>query len=227
VATILQRTVPVSLALMLPGFVLGNLLGVLLGLAAASRKGRFADRLITGFSVVGMSVSFLIIIIALQLLLSTPYGLDLFPVRGWQVTGPASYGYYVTVPSLALIAVTLGYNTRFYRAVFVEEAGRDHIRTAMAFGASRAAILWKHVLKNSLVPIITRILFSIPLVVISGSLLIETYFGVPGIGKTTFDAITSGDQPVLKAVVGLTAVAFVLIQVLADILYRRVDPRIG
>lgn len=227
VASILQRTVPVSLALMIPGFILGNLLGILLGLAAANRKGRFTDRLITGFSVVGMSVSFLIIIIALQLLLSTPYGLDLFPVRGWQVTGPASYIHYVTVPSLALIAVTLGYNTRFYRAVFVEEAGRDHIRTAMAFGASRATILWKHVLKNSLVPIITRILFSIPLVVISGSLLIETYFGVPGIGKTTFDAITSGDQPVLKAVVGLTAVAFVLIQVLADILYRRVDPRIG
>jgi peptide/nickel transport system permease protein len=226
VSAILQRTVPVSLALMIPGFVVGNLLGILLGLTAAARKGRFADRLITGFSVVGMSVSFLIIIIVLQLLLSTPYGLDLFPVRGWQVTGLTSYLYYVTVPSLALIAVTLGYNTRFYRAVFVEEAGRDHIRAARAFGASPAVIMWKHVLKNSLVPIITRFLFSIPLVVISGSLLIETYFGVPGIGKTTFDAVTSGDQPVLKSVVGLTAVAFVLVQILADILYRRVDPRI-
>jgi peptide/nickel transport system permease protein len=69
-------------------------------------------------------------------------------------------------------------------------------------------------------------MFSIPLVVISGSLLIETYFGIPGIGKVTYAAITNGDQPVLKAVVGLTAVAFVLIQVLTDMLYRLFDPRI-
>jgi peptide/nickel transport system permease protein len=227
VTAILKRTVPVSLALMLPGFILGNLLGIALGLTAAARKGSWADRLITGLSVTGMSISFLIIIIVLQVLLSTPYGIKLFPVRGWQVSGLSSYLYYVTVPSLALIAVTLGYNTRFYRAVFVEESGRDHIRTAVAFGASRAVILWKHVLKNSLVPVVTRVLFSIPLVIISGSLLIETYFGVPGIGKTTFDAITSGDQPVLKAVVGLTAVAFVMIQVLADLLYRRIDPRLA
>jgi len=78
-----------------------------------------------------------------------------------------------------------------------------------------------------MVPIITRIMFSIPLVVISGSLLIESYFGIPGVGKMTFDAITSGDQPVLKAVVGLTAVAFVLIQVLTDFIYKLVDPRIA
>ena len=94
-----------------------------------------------------------------------------------------------------------------------------------AFGASPASLMWRHVLKNSLVPIITRIMFSIPLVVISGSLLIESYFGIPGIGKITFDAITSGDQPVLKAVVGITAVLFVLIQILTDFLYRVVDPR--
>jgi peptide/nickel transport system permease protein len=126
-----------------------------------------------------------------------------------------------------LILVTLGYNTRFYRAVFVEESGKDHITTARAYGVPPAVIMWKHVLKNSMVPIITRIMFSIPLVVISGSLLIETYFGIPGVGKVTFDAITSGDQPILKAVVGLTAVAFVLIQLLTDLFYRLVDPRIA
>jgi peptide/nickel transport system permease protein len=139
----------------------------------------------------------------------------------------SSYLYYVAVPSLALVFVTLGYNTRFYRAVFVEEVGKDHIRTARAYGASPATIMWKHVLKNSMVPVITRFMFSIPLVVVSGSLLIESYFGIPGVGKVTFDAITNGDQPVLKAVVGLTAVAFVLIQVLTDMLYRLFDPRIG
>jgi len=226
VRSLLARTLPVSLALMIPGFVLGNLLGIALGLAAAQHRGRWPDRLITGFSVSGMSLSFLVIIIALQALLCTPYGLDLFPVRGWRVDSFASYLQYATVPSLSLILVTLGYNTRFYRAVFIEEYGRDHIRTARAFGASTTEILWKHVLRNSLVPVITRFMFSIPLVVISGSLLIESYFGIPGIGLATFEAITSGDQPVLKAVVGLTAVAFVLLQAVTDTLYRLVDPRV-
>ena len=227
VGSILKRTVPITLALMIPGFVLGNLLGIALALAAARHRGRWVDRMITGLSVTGMSISFLVIIIVFQILLSTPYGLNLFPVRGWQVVDPVSYLRYVTVPTLSLIFVTLGYNTRFYRAVFVEESGKDHIRTARAYGASTAIILWKHILKNSLVPIITRIMFSIPLVVISGSLLLESYFGIPGVGKMTFDAITSGDQPVLKAVVGLTAVAFVLIQILTDFIYKLVDPRIA
>ena len=227
VGSILKRTVPITLALMIPGFVLGNLLGIALALAAARHRGRWIDRMITGLSVTGMSISFLVIIIVFQILLSTPYGLNLFPVRGWQVVDPVSYLRYVTVPTLSLIFVTLGYNTRFYRAVFVEESGKDHIRTARAYGASTAIILWKHILKNSLVPIITRIMFSIPLVVVSGSLLLESYFGIPGVGKMTFDAITSGDQPVLKAVVGLTAVAFVLIQILTDFIYKLVDPRIA
>ena len=227
VSSILQRTLPISLALMLPGFIIGNLLGIVLGLVAAFRRGRWIDRLITGLSVTGMSISFLIIIIALQVLLSTPYGLNLFPVRGWRVDNLSSYLTYVTVPTLSLIMVTLGYNTRFYRAVFVEESSREHIRTARAFGASPATLMGRHVLKNSLVAVTTRIMFSIPLVVISGSLLLETYFGIPGIGKVSFDAITSGDQPILKAVVGLTAVAFVLIQIMVDFIYRLVDPRIA
>ncbi len=227
VSSILKRTVPISLALMLPGFIIGNLLGIGLGLVAAFRRGTWGDHLITGLSVTGMSISFLIIIIALQVLLCTPYGLNLFPVRGWQVDDISSYLAYVTVPTLSLILVTLGYNTRFYRAVFVEESSREHIQTARAFGASPATLMWRHVLKNSMVAVTTRIMFSIPLVVVSGSLLIETYFGIPGIGKVSFDAITSGDQPILKAVVGLTAVLFVLIQIAADFIYRLVDPRIA
>ena len=227
VSDILVRTVPVSLALMIPGFVLGNLLGIAFGLVAARYRGCWQDRLISGVSVGGMSISFLVVIITFQVILSTPYGLDLFPVRGWKVDSLASYLQYVTVPTLALIFITLGYNTRFYRAIFVEELGKEHIQTARAFGATETVILWKHVLKNSMVPIVTRIMFSIPLVVISGSLLIESYFGIPGIGLMTFEAITSGDQPVLKAVVGLTAVAFVLIQVVTEMLYRVLDPRLA
>jgi len=227
VSRLLGRTVPISLALILPGFVLGNLLGVLLGLLAAHYRGRWPDKLIMGFSVIGMSISFLIVVIAFQILFSSSYGLNAFPVRGWSVDGFADYLRYVTVPTLATVFVSLGYNTRFYRAVLVEELTRDHIRTARAFGTPALQLLAKHVLKNAMIPIITRIMFSIPLVVISGSLIIESYFGIPGIGKLSFDAITSGDQPVLKAVVGLTAVLFVLALLLTDILYRVVDPRVS
>jgi len=224
VDSLLRKTLPVTLALVLPGFLLGNVLGIALGMLAAWQRGRWQDRLVMGASVVGMSLSFLVIIIVLQIVLCTPWGFDLFPARGWDVQGPVDYLRHVTVPTLALVLVTLGYNTRFYRSVMAEELDRDHIRTALAFGAGPARILSSHVLKNSLVPVMTRLVFSIPLVLISGSLLLETYFGIPGIGRATWEAITNGDQPVLKAVVSLTAVAFVFAQVLIDLLYRVVDP---
>jgi peptide/nickel transport system permease protein len=227
VSSILIRTLPVSIALVLPGFVLGNLLGLALGLLAAWYRGKWLDKLVMSASVVGMSVSFLVIIIALQILLCTPYGLNLFPVRGWQVHDPGSYFYYVTVPTLALVLVTLGYNTRFYRAVMADELERDHIRTLKAYGARPAELLFKNVLKNSLIPVLTRIMFSVPFVLISGSLLLESYFGIPGVGLVTFNAITSGDQPILKAVVGLTGVLFVVALTLNDMIYSIVDPRIS
>lgn len=227
VAKILKRTLPISIALVLPGFVLGNLFGLALGLFAAWYRGRWLDKLVMSASVVGMSISFLVIIIGLQVLLCTPYGLNLFPVRGWQVNGLGSYLYYVTVPTMALVFVTLGYNTRFYRAVMVDEIEREHIHTLQAYGAAPAEILFKHVLKNSLIPVLTRIMFSVPFVVISGSLLLESYFGIPGIGLVTFNAITSGDQPILKAVVGLTGALFVLALMFNDMLYSMVDPRVS
>ena len=227
VSTILKRTIPISLALITPGFVLGNLLGIALALVAAYHRGKWLDKVIMGGSVVGMSVSFLIVIIAFQLIFSSSYGLDWFPVRGWNVYNPYDYLAYVTVPTLATVFVSLGYNTRFYRAVIVEEMGRDHVRTARAFGTPPGQLLFKNILKNAMIPIITRIMFSIPLVVISGSLLIESYFGIPGVGKVSYDAITTGDQPILKAVVGLTAALFVVTLIINDIFYKLVDPRIS
>jgi peptide/nickel transport system permease protein len=227
VSALLRRTIPVSLALVIPGFVLGNVLGIILALFAAYFRSTWVDKTIMGFAVVGMSISFLIVIIAFQILLASTYGLNLFPVRGWNINSPADYLAYVTVPTLATVFVALGYNTRFYRSVIVEEMTRDHVRTARAFGIPPAKLFYKNILKNSMIPIITRIVFSIPLVVISGSLLLESYFGIPGVGKVTYDAIVSGDQPVLKAVVGLTAVLFVLAQLLTDVMYRAVDPRVS
>lgn len=227
VSALLARTVPVSLLLTLPGFVIGNVLGIGLALVAAWFRGGLVDKAIMAGAVVGMSISFLIIIIAFQLFFSSTYGINYFPVRGWQIDDLGDYVYYVTVPTLALVFISLGYNTRFYRAVVVEEITRDHVRTARAYGAGARQILFRHVLKNSLIPIITRVMFSIPSIVIAGSLLVESYFGIPGIGAATYDAITTGDQPVLKAVVGATAVLFVAIIILNDILYRLVDPRVS
>ncbi len=224
---LIGRALPVTLALVLPGFLLGNVLGLLLGMLAAWYRQGAWDRLVLGGSVAGLSLSFLVVIIALQVLLCTPYGLDLFPTRGWRVDGIGSYLLYVTVPTLALVIVTLGYNTRFYRAVMVEELARDPVRTARAFGASGREVMFTHVLRNGAVPVLTRLLYSIPLVLVSGSLLLETYFGIPGVGKVAFDAITSGDQPVLLAVVTLTAVMFVAVQLLTDAACRLADPRYG
>jgi peptide/nickel transport system permease protein len=221
----LQRSVPVTLALMAPGFVLGNLLALALGLAAAWHRGRWLDRAITGVAVVGMSISFVVVLIAFQALFGVVLGW--FPVRGWDVQGFGSYVHHVTVPTLASVFVALGYNTRFFRAVLAEEMNRDHVRTARAFGASPKDIVLGAVVMNAMIPIVTRVLFSVPVILVSGSLLIESYFGVPGIGNITYDAILAGDQPVLKAVVGLTAVLFVLLITTADLLYRWLDPRVA
>lgn len=227
VTTLLARTIPVSLALELPGFLLGNVLGIGLALLAAFHRGRWPDKFIMGLAVIGMSVSFLIVIFVFQIIFCTSYGLDWFPVRGWNTGGLADYLHHVTVPTLATVFVALGYNTRFYRAVIVEEMNRDHVRTARAFGAPPARLLYRDILKNCAIPIITRVLFTIPSLVIGGALLLETAFGIPGVGRATYEAIVSGDQPVLKAVVGLTAALFVVTLLIADILYRAVDPRVS
>jgi peptide/nickel transport system permease protein len=227
VSSILAKTIPVSVALSLPGFILGNLFGIGLALIAAYFRGGVVDKTIMAFAAVGMSVSFLIAIIGFQILLSSSDGLDLFPVRGWDTSSFGNYLRYVTVPTLATVFVALGYNTRFYRAVIVEEMTRDHVRTARAFGTPPAQLFYRNILKNSMVPIVTRIVFSIPFILISGSLLLESYFGIPGIGKITYDAIVTGDQPILKAVVALTAILFVVAQLMTDISYRIVDPRVS
>jgi peptide/nickel transport system permease protein len=227
VASLLARSIPISIALALPGFLLGNLMALALALCAAFFRGNWPDKLIMGFAVIGMSISFLIVIFAFQIWFCTGYGLDLFPVRGWSANGAGDYLRHIAVPTMATVFVALGYNTRFYRAILVEEMNRDHVRTARAFGTPPARLLYRNILKNCAIPIITRVMFTIPSIVIGGALLIETAFGIPGVGKVTYEAIVSGDQPVLKAVVGLTAALFVITLLVTDILYRAVDPRVS
>lgn len=242
VTSILKRTVPVSFAVALPAFVLANLIGIGLALLAAYYRGRFLDKFIMIFSVVGMSVSYLMIIIAFQIIFSTSYGLNWFPVQGWIDPPPDYpdatffeiayyywyyYWFYVAVPTLASIFVALGYNTRFFRAVIVEELNRDYVRTAKAYGIGNTRIMLKHVLKNALIPISTRIIISLPYVIIAGNLLLEKFFGIPGIGLETYNAITNGDLPIIKAVVTYTAILYVFALILTDISYKMIDPRIS
>ena len=226
VISILVRTIPVTIALALPGFIIGNLLGIVLALWAGFQRGSYVDKGIMAFAVIGMSISFVIVIIVFQYIFCSSFGLNLFPVMGWGSDSLTEYLHYVTVPTLCTVFVALGYNTRFYRAIFVEEMNRDHIRTAKAFGASTFNLLFRGVLKNSMIPIITRIIFTLPFIVIGGSLLIESYFGIPGVGQITYDAIASGDLPILKSVVSLTAVLYVLVLTVVDLFYRAFDPRI-
>lgn len=225
VRSMLARTIPVSVLLVAPGFILGTLLAMVLAALAAWYRGGLVDRIISAVSVVGMSLSLVVILIALQAVFGVWLGW--FPVRGWSVAGPVDYLYHVTVPTMAFIVATLGYNVRFFRAVFTAEMTSEQVRTARAFGVGPVRIMLVHVIGSNLLPIVTRILFSLPLLVISGSLLIETQFGIPGVGRITFAAITSGDQPVLMAVVGLSAVLFVITVTVADVACRLVDPRIG
>ncbi len=227
VSSILMRTIPVTIVLALPGFVLGNILGIIFALWAAFHRGAIIDRLLMMFAVIGMSVSFVIVIIVFQALFCSSIGLNIFPVFGWEISSFTDYLKHITVPTMCSTFVALGYNTRFYRAIFVEEMMCDHVRTSRAYGASTVKILYHNVFKNSLVPIITRIIFTLPFIIIGGSLLIESYFGIPGVGQVTYDAISSGDLPILKAVVSLTAILYVLVLTFVDILYQWVDPRIA
>ena len=226
VIDILAKTVTVSIMVSLPGFLLGNGMGVCLALFAANFRGLWQDKLVMFFSVAGMSVSLLIVIIAFQTIFCSSYGLNWFPVQGWEVQNAFDYLHYVTVPTLATSFVAVGYNTRFFRSVLVEEMESDHVRTMRAFGMHPIWILFFHVLKNSLIPILTRIIFTVPYVLIGGSILIESFFAIPGVGGITYDAITSGDLPIMKAVISISTLLYVGVLVLTDLLYRLVDPRV-
>jgi peptide/nickel transport system permease protein len=224
VADLLARSVPVSIMLLAPGFVLGLAIALGLGLWSAWRSRSALDHGIALLSAGGMSLSLVITIIALQLVFGVWLGW--FPARGWSVSGPLDYLQQVAIPSLALILAQAGYNIRFFRAVFSEALAAGPVRTALAYGTPPRRILTGYVLRAAALPILTRIVFSAPLMLISGSLIIESHFGVPGVGKVAYDAIMTGDQPVLMAVVSLSAVLVALALTVADTLGRAADPRL-
>lgn len=223
VIDILLRTVPVSLLLLAPGFMLGIMLALILALAAAWRSRGRLDRFCDLASATGMSLSLVIIVIALQAVFGV--WLDWFPVRGWRVDGPIDYLEHVAVPTMALIAANMGYNLRFFRAVFRNALADPPVLTARAYGFEARRIATGYVLRAAAPTILTRVLVAIPLIVISGSLIIESHFGIPGVGLATWNAVMSGDQPVLMAVVSFSSILFVLALTATDLLTGLLDPR--
>ncbi len=147
---------------------------------------------------------------------------------GWIAAVPgaiAGWPKYCLLPVSIGVIVAMGYDTRFYRAVMVEECNKDYIRTARAKGASNRRVMYRHMLRNALIPIITRVMISLPFIIM-GSLLVEIYFRIPGMGQQLFTAITNKDFPVVEAITALLAALFIITNILTDVLYAVVDPRV-
>ena len=211
-----------SVSLTLPALLLTSLLAICLALIASYFRGRKTDRAIMVIAVFGMSVSFLVYIIVLQYLLA--FLLPIFQIHGYQ-PGALERWQFLILPIIIQVIVGVGYDTRFYRSVFVEEIGKDHVTTAYAKGASKRRVMFVHVLKNALIPIVTRVMISIPFLV-TGSLLLEQFFGIPGIGSMLLSALDTDDFPVIKALSVLISLLFIVSTILNDVLYAVVDPRV-
>ena len=205
-----------SLFLMIPIFFGELLCGIVLAMLSCVWHGRWPDRVIMIFSVAGMSISYLALIIFGQWFFG--YWLNLFPVWGW---GSPRF---LILPILIGIVSGTGGGARFYRTVFLNEAGREYLRTAKAKGLSPFKIYFVHMLRNALVPIITRASTILPFL-FTGSLLLESFFGIPGLGYEGINALNSSDLQMLKALVILGAILFVVINLLTDVAYAWVDPR--
>lgn len=211
-----------SLGFTVPALLATTFLALCVGLGAALFRGRALDRGLMAIAVMGMSISFLVYIVVFQYLFA--YVWPLFHIHGYE-GGFLERWQYIGLPIVIMVIVGLGYESRFYRSVFVEEIARDHVTTAYAKGAGRTRVLFFHVLKNALIPIITRVMISVPFLV-TGSLLIEAFFGIPGLGNALLTAIDTADFPVIRALTALIAVIFVLSTIANDILYALVDPRV-
>ncbi len=211
-----------TLSLALPSFFLTTVFSVAFALLAAAFHGRLMDRLLVVGCVFGMSISILAYILFGQYVLAYQWGW--FPISGYD-SDPFLKWKYLALPILIWVVVSLGYEIRFYRAAILEETKMDYVRTARAKGLSDRWVFLKHILKNSLVPIITNISIEIPLLIL-GSFLLEGFFQIPGLGELTIDAFRNSDFPLIKAMTVIFAVVMSLVNILTDILYKFFDPRV-
>jgi len=217
VAELLREGIGPSLALTVPIFIIELILAVLIALISAYWRDSWLDRGLVTLSVALMSISYLVYILVGQYLLA--YRWNLFPVWGWESWRN------LLLPVLVGVVSGLGGSVRFYRTVFLNEMYRDHVRTARAKGCGPWRILLRHVLANALVPIITRVAVTLPFLY-TGSLLLESFFGIPGLGFAGVNALANADLQLLKALVLVGSFLFVAANLLADLAYAWADPRI-
>lgn len=217
VADVLRRGVGPSLSLTVPILVGGTVLALSLALLCAAFRGGKTDHAVLVGSTLLMSVNYVVWILAGQYFLS--YKAGLFPVWGYENLT------YLALPVLIGLFSSLGPDVRFYRAAILDEINKPYVRTAQAKGLSRTRILLVHVLRNSLIPVVTYVSLSIPFL-FTGSLMLETFFGIPGLGSVSINAIHSSDMAVVRAVVVLGALLYQVVNLFTDLLYAWLDPRV-
>ena len=216
-----QGIIP-SLTITLPAFILALLISISLSLLVVAFRGGFIDRLSVLVCIILMSVPSLAYILFGQYFLA--YKLNLFPVSGFIESFPYFIPY-ILLPVIIWVVISLGPSVRLYRTIFLDEIYQNYVTTAKAKGVSSSGILFKHVFRNALIPIITNVIIEIPFLIL-GSLLLEKFFSIPGIGSLTINAINTSDFPVIKAMTIVTAILYIIFNLLTDLLYSIVDPRI-
>jgi peptide/nickel transport system permease protein len=219
-ADIKERALP-SLAVALPTLCVGLLVDITFALLMVLFRQSYIDRVGTVLCVVLMSISSLFYIIGGQFLISKL--LRLVPISGYD-DGFAAIKFLI-LPVLIGAFSGIGSGVRWYRTLFLEEASKDYVRTARAKGLTETQTLFGHVLKNTMIPILTGVVVVLP-TLFMGSLIMESFFSIPGLGSYTIDAITSQDFAIVRAMVFLGSVLYVLGLLLTDISYTLVDPRV-
>jgi len=217
---IAQRYGP-SLSIAIPTLILGLVVNIIIAMMLAFFRGSYLDTWGTIWCVILMSISLLFYIVAGQYLVARV--LKWLPISGYS-DGLDSIKF-VILPVLVAVASGIGANVRWYRTFFLEELNQDYVRTARAKGLGEPTIFFKHVLRNSLIPILTGVVVILPLLFM-GSLIMESFFAIPGLGSYTMDAIRSQDFAIVRAMVFLGTLLYIIGLILTDISYVLVDPRV-
>jgi peptide/nickel transport system permease protein len=223
VSNLFATRLPATLTVMLPILILDALLALPIAMWVAYRRGSLTDRTIMVITTVALSISFLVYIIVGQYLFG--FQLGWFPVQGWSDSVLKNLATYAPLPVLLAVMVGISPQTRLYRSFFLDELGQDYVRTARAKGLNERTVLFKHVLRNALIPILTNIGLQLPGIFV-GSFLIEVFFSIPGLGREVLLAVNRSDYPVIQAVTVYLAVLTMLINLMTDVLYKLVDPRV-
>lgn len=211
----------VSLAVTIPPFLMGTLLNIVIAMLVVWYRGSLFERGMSLIFTGAMSVSYLVYVLFFQYVLA--YQFDWFPISGY-LPGTAAITY-LTLPWIIQMIVMLGPDVRLYRSIFLDEVKADYVRTARAKGLSEEKVMFKHVLKNALIPVLTYTVIEVPFLIM-GAFVVERFFGIPGIGDLLVSSVSSGDFPVIKGLTVMIAVAYALFNLLTDVLYAAVDPRV-